>query len=146
MSSLDGGNPLVQTFKVENNPDLPTKGRFLTSVDVYFGGKDDNLPVTLEIRNTVNGYPGPVMLPFARVVKDSADVNVSSTAATATTFTFPSPVYVETETEYALTVLANTPNYQCWISRMGDTDIAGTRTVSSQPHVGVLFKSSNDST
>ena len=40
MSSLDGGNPLVQTFKVENNPDLPTKGRFLTSVDVYFGGKD----------------------------------------------------------------------------------------------------------
>ena len=145
MNSLNAGNPLSQTFKIGGNPDLPTKGRFLTSVDIYFGAKDDNLPVTVEIRNTVNGYPGPVKLPFARVVKDSADVNVSSTAATATTFTFPSPVYVETETEYSLTVLANTPLYQCWISRMGDIDVGGTRTVSDQPHIGVLFKSSNGS-
>ena len=145
MNSLDAGNPLSQTFKIEGNPDLPTKGRFLTSVDIYFGAKDDNLPVTVEIRNTVNGYPGPNRLPFARVVKDSTDVNISSTAATATTFTFPSPVYVETETEYSLTVLANTPLYQCWISRMGDIDVGGTRTVSDQPHIGVLFKSSNGS-
>ena len=43
------GSPLVQTFTVENNPEATTSGRFLTSVDVYFGAKDDTLPVTLEI-------------------------------------------------------------------------------------------------
>ena len=138
------GSPLVQTFVVENNPETTTSGRFLTSVDVYFESKDDTLPITLELRNTVNGYPGPKVLPFGRVVKLPADVNTSSTAATATTFTFPSPVYVENETEYSVTLLTNTPEYKAWICRMGEVDIGGSRTVSEQPHTGVLFKSSNN--
>ena len=137
------GSPLVQTFKVEKNPEVTTVGRFLTSVDIYFGAKDDTLPVTVEIRNVVNGYPGNKILPYSRVTKNVADINVSDTGATATTFTFPSPVYVATETEYALAVLSNTPNHKVWITRMGDVDIGGTRTVSKQPHVGVLFKSAN---
>jgi len=135
------GSP--QTFKVERNPEVTTVGKFLTSVDIYFGAKDDSLPVTVEIRNVVNGYPGNKILPYSRVVKNSADINVSDTGATATTFTFPSPVYVTTETEYALAVLSHTPNHKVWITRMGDVDIGGSRTVSKQPHVGVLFKSHN---
>ena len=137
------GSPLAQTFKVEKNPEVTTVGRFLTSVDIYFGAKDDTLPVTVEIRNVVNGYPGNKILPYSRVTKNVADINVSDTGATATTFTFPSPVYVTTETEYALAVLSNTPNHKVWITRMGDVDIGGTRTVSKQPHVGVLYKSHN---
>ena len=137
------GSPLAQTFKVEGNPEVTTVGRFLTSVDIYFGAKDDTLPVTVEIRNVVNGYPGNKILPYSRVTKNVADINVSDTGATATTFTFPSPVYVTTETEYALAVLSNTPNHKVWITRMGDVDIGGTRTVSKQPHVGVLYKSHN---
>ena len=137
------GSPLAQTFKVEENPEVTTVGKFLTSVDIYFGAKDDSLPVTVEIRNVVNGYPGNKILPYSRVTKNVADINVSDTGATATTFTFPSPVYVTTETEYALAVLSNTPNHKVWITRMGDVDIGGTRTVSKQPHVGVLFKSHN---
>ena len=137
------GSPLAQTFKVEKNPEVTTVGKFLTSVDIYFGAKDDSLPVTVEIRNVVNGYPGNKILPYSRVTKNVADINVSDTGATATTFTFPSPVYVTTETEYALAVLSNTPHHKVWITRMGDVDIGGTRTVSKQPHVGVLYKSHN---
>ena len=137
------GSPLAQTFKIEKNPEVTTVGRFLTSVDIYFGAKDDTLPVTVEIRNVVNGYPGNKILPYSRVTKNVADINVSDTGATATTFTFPSPVYVTTETEYALAVLSNTPNHKVWITRMGDVDIGGSRTVSKQPHVGVLYKSHN---
>jgi hypothetical protein len=40
-------------------------GVFLTSIDVYFSSKDANVPVTLQVRNTVNGYPGQQILPFA---------------------------------------------------------------------------------
>ena len=63
------GSPLAQTFMVENNPEATTIGRFLTSVDVYFGAKDDTLPVTMEIRTVANGYPSNKILPFSRVLK-----------------------------------------------------------------------------
>ena len=33
-------------------------GVFLTSIDLYFSSKDDNVPITVQIRDTVNGYPG----------------------------------------------------------------------------------------
>ena len=32
-------------------------GVFLTSIDLYFSTKDANIPVTVQLRNTVNGYP-----------------------------------------------------------------------------------------
>ena len=134
-------SPLAQTFTVEADPEREITGRFLTSVDVYFQAKDDNLPITMEIRSVINGRPGNKVLPFSRVVKNTADVNVSDTAATATTFTFPSLVFVEIETEYALLLKCATPDYNVWVTRMGDIDIGGTRTISKQPHVGILFKS-----
>ena len=133
--------PLAQTFTVPSDVAVEARGRFLTSVDVYFSDKDDNLPITLEIINVMNGYPGNKILPFSRVVKAAADVNVSDTGATATTFTFPSLVFVEAETEYALQLKCGTPEYLVWITRMGDTDIGGTRTISDQPHTGILYKS-----
>jgi len=138
------GDPIAQTFKIHGDNRGGTNGAFLTSVDVYFSAKDNTLPVTVEIRNTVNGYPGPKLVPFGRVIKQTGDINVSSTAATATTFTFSSPVYIETETEYALSINARTPEYKIWIARMSETDIDGTRTISEQPHIGTLFKSNNN--
>jgi len=139
----DGADPLAQTFKIEQDTAGSAAGGFITSVDIYFQAKDDTLPVTLEVHNVVNGYPGPKVLPFGRVTKTPADINISEDAATATTFTFPSPIYVESETEYCVMLLADTPEHKVWISRMGDTDIGGTRTISEQPHIGVLFKSHN---
>ena len=39
-------------------------GCFLTSVDIFFSAKDENIPVTLEIRTTGNGYPSKKVLPL----------------------------------------------------------------------------------
>ena len=55
---------LAQTFTVEADPESEITGRFLTSVDVYFQAKDDNLPITMEIRSVINGRPGNKVLPF----------------------------------------------------------------------------------
>ena len=137
-----GQDPLAQTFTIEG--ESGSEGKFVTSVDLFFSAKDDTLPVIIEIRNVVNGYPGTKILPFGRIVKDSADINVSDTAATATTFTFPSPVYLKPGLEYCIALLCDTPEYKVWISRMGETDVGGSRTISKQPHIGVLFKSSNN--
>ena len=41
---------------------------------------------------------------------------------------------------------SNSPKYKVWIARIGDTEIGGTRTISTQPTLGSLFKSQNAST
>tara|TARA_Y100001936_G_C16092055_1_gene687227 strand:- start:1997 stop:7621 length:5625 start_codon:yes stop_codon:yes gene_type:complete len=137
-------DPLAQTFLVD--PNVYPDGVFLSSIDLYFKTKDtDGLPVTLQIRDTVNGYPGKTVLPFSDVSKLPDDIEVSEDASKATAFTFPSLVYLAPG-EYAIVVLSNSLKYEAWIAEMGENIIGTTRKVSEQPYAGVFFKSQNAST
>ena len=147
-----GDDPLAQTFIIADEDkqfesDLggssTDAGRFVTSIDLFFSAKDDSLPITVEIRSVVNGYPGPKVLPFSRVTLLPSQVNTSSDGKTATTFTFKSPVYLQSMSEYCFVVKTNTPNYIMWISDLGQEDSDG-NLVSEQPHIGVLFKGHNN--
>ena len=51
-------DPLAQSFIVDE-----TGGVFITSVDVYFFKKDDNIPVSMQVRTMENGYPTTTILP-----------------------------------------------------------------------------------
>ena len=146
-------DPLAQSFLVDS-----TGGAFLSKVDLFFAAKDSNIPVTIEIREMVNGYPGKNVLPFSRVTIQPSQVNLSATTIvdndgnnyptfdTATTITFPSPVYVMDKTEYALVVMSDSNNYRVWISQLGDTIPNTSNKIAEQPYNGVLFKSQNAST
>jgi hypothetical protein len=134
-------DPLAQSFIVDNNG-----GEYITKIDVFFSTKDDNIPVNVQIREMVNGYPTRSVLPFASKTLEPADINISTDASTSTTFTFDSPVYVKNNTEYAIVLFSDSQNYHAWISRMGEYDVSTNRFVSKQPLLGVLFKSQNDST
>ena len=143
ISNMCDVDPLAQTFL------CTTKGgAFITKVDLYFASKDNLLPVWVELRNVVNGYPGKKLLPFGRVVKQAQDVNVDATTGTsATTFTFDSPVYVQEGQEYCFVTMTNSLEYKIWISQMGEADVSGSnRIISSQPTIGSLFKSQNNRT
>ena len=85
-------------------------------------------------------------MPFGEVTINPSDVNTSSDASVKTTFTFPAPVYIQDKTEYAFVVLSNSNEYNCYVGRLGETNIGSNRTISSQPYAGVLFKSQNGST
>ena len=137
------GTMLAQTFLIDD-----VGGVFLTSIDCFFGSKDDNIPVTLQIREVVNGYPGSVILLFAEKVLNvgSYSVNTSTDGTSATTFTFDSPVYLQENTEYCFVLLANSNNYTAYVGRLGETVLGSDRTISQQPYAGVLFKSQNGST
>jgi len=134
-------DPLAQTFLVDDEG-----GVFLTSIDLFFSSKDDNIPITLQIREVVNGYPGKTILPFSEKTLNPGSVNISSDASTATTFTFDSPVYLQENTEYCFVLLANSNNYLTYVARLGDNVLNSNRTISQQPYAGVLFKSQNGST
>ncbi len=147
ITRLDGGgrggwkDPLAQSFMCE-----PQGGMFLSSIDIFFASKSENLPVSVEIRNMVNGYPGQVILPFSVVTKNPSDVTTSVDGSVATTFTFESPVYIEEGAEMCFVVLSNSNDYEVFISRMGEPDIVSGETISGQPYAGSLFLSQNAST
>ena len=114
-------------------------GVFLTSIDLYFSTKDANIPVTVQLRNTVNGYPGGKILPFGEVTLNPSDVNTSSDASVKTTFTFPAPVYIQDKVEYAFVILSNSNEYNCYVGRLGETNIGSNRTISSQPYAWCII-------
>lgn len=145
-------DPLAQTFLIDSDG-----GAFLSKVDIYFASKDPSIPVTFEIREVVNGYPGKLVLPFSRVTLKPEEVNVSSNNVvldnenvasydTPTTVEFPSPVYVQNNTEYCFVLASDSNNYRVWISQIGDNVPGTARTISEQPYLGSLFKSQNAST
>ena len=134
-------DPLAQSIMCDKST-----GMYITKVDVFFQAKDDTLPVWCEIRSVVNGYPSNVVMPFSKISLEPASVNLSATAATATTFTFESPIYIQHNQEFCLVLASNSPKYKIWISRLGEIEIGGTRTISTQPYLGSLFKSQNATT
>ena len=78
--------------------------------------------------------------------KKISNINLSASASTPTTFRFDSPVYLQEGQEIALVLFTPSERYFAWISRMGEQEIGTTRMISKQPHLGVLFKSQNNST
>ena len=151
-------DPLAQTFLIDS-----AGGAFITKIDVFFASRDTRIPVTMELREVVNGYPGKRVLPFSRVSLNPENVNLSSTIVsivdketgltesvpkydTPTSFTFPSPVFVQDKEEYCVVLLSDSSNYKVWISNMGDAIPDSSQTISEQPYNGVLFKSQNAST
>ena len=139
-------DPLAQSFLV----DVPG-GVFLTDVDLYFAqkptSKDPEVPVRIEIRNVVNGYPGQVMVPYSRVALAPSKVNLDNTkGSVATNFKFTSPLFLQSGVEYCLCIFSDSSKYKVWLSQAGEVDVNGSGVISSQPYAGVLFKSQNAST
>ena len=156
-------DPIAETILVDGN--RYPQGIFVSSIDIFFKRKDqNNVPVTLQIRPTVNGYPSSrVVLPFASVTMGGIDsqraIKVAdadagvfpdpTNDATYTRFTFPSPVYL-TPNEYAIVMLSESLDYEVYISQIGGTKLAAAGStveeIVEQPYLGSFFKSQNGST
>jgi len=142
-------NPLAQSFYVEHS-----NGMFATSIDLYFYAKDDNLPVTVQLRPMKLGAPTRVVYPFSEVVIPSSKINISETGSVPTRVTFPSPVYLEGNKFHSIVISSNSESYLVWISELGNIDTSsqnesensGNIVIEKQPLNGGLFKSQNSNT
>ena len=149
-------DPLAQSFFVREDT-----GVFLTSVDIFFESKDDSIPVTLQIRPMINGYPSNIVVPFSEVTLTPDEINTSADSSIPTRITFPSPVYLsgprqqeirqapigsQQTSEFAIVLLSDSSNYKVFISVLGQNDILTGIKISAQPTLGSLFKSQNGST
>ena len=118
----------------------------MTSIDVFFATKSSSLPVTMQLRTMVNGYPTTTLIPFGTITKQAADISTSTDGTTATTFTFPSPVYLQNATEYCFVMPCATDDYTIYTARLGQTTLDGSRLISKQPYLSSMFKSQNGGT
>jgi hypothetical protein len=137
-------DPLAESFLVD--PLAYPQGMYVSSVDIWFRTKSSNVPVTLEIRRTVNGYPESTRtIPFAESILQPEQISISTNGTTATTFNFANPIHLSPG-EYALVLTSNSQDYQVFICEVGQTELNGTQKVNKQPYIGSLFKSQNAST
>ena len=133
-------DPLAESFIVDDiNGDI-----FATSIDIYFGERDNAIPVTLQIREMENGVPTQRIAPFGEVTKQASECTESADASAVTTFTFPSPVYLQENVEYCFVLMSNSNAYAVWHAVQGEDDLTGVK-INKQPYAGVLFKSQNAS-
>jgi hypothetical protein len=143
----DPFDPLAQTFFINGN--YYEQGVFATSIDLWFRKKGSVAPVLVEIRPVVNGYPSSLeILPFAQVIVNPENINVSTTfnVDNYTTFKFDSPVYLPPG-QYCFVVLAQSVDYELYTARIGEFQLDNpTVRVDKQPYIGSLFKSQNAST
>lgn len=97
LNVADYVDPLAQTFLVPST--TYPNGMFMESVDIFFQTKDVNIPVTLQIRPTQNGFPSAYdIVPFAEVtlepygkVSTITIDNPGSGYSVAPTITFSAP-------------------------------------------------------
>jgi len=141
------------------SPQLPGGSVATTRVDVS-GGKIYNAQISLNgfgyteapsvvIKGVGNGAGGCVMetqieidTPAVRmgVAVDSEGVTQSTTPSH---FAFEHPVYLQNDTEYALVVETDSVDYYMWVSRLGETDIATSTVITTQPSLGSVYRSQN---
>ena len=117
-------------------------------VDLYFRAKDDeNIPVIVQIRPTVNGAPHyNYWYPESIVTKYPSQINISenpstSSSATKTNFKFYSPVFLAPGL-HALVVKTDSPDYIVWVAEKGALTL-NQEIVSVNPYIGTLYKSQN---
>jgi len=153
--SWEQWDPLAQSFYVRD-----ASGIFLTSCDIYFETKDNQVPVTFQIRPMIAGVPSTLVVPFSEVTLEPSQVNLSIDGSVPTRIRFPSPVYLngpkeiqtrqapigsQQSSEYAIVLLSGSPNYRVFISELGQNDITTGIKLSQQYTLGSLFKSQNGS-
>jgi hypothetical protein len=153
-------DPIAQTFIIDETSF--NRGVFLSSVELFFKTKPIvNIPVTISIVTTLNGFPTNRILDHSLVSLLPVDVKTSSNPQyldtnTSTKFTFPVPVYINPATLYALIIQSNTSNYEVWVAQQNDVPIAssvkllptdGTPTnlskIQKSPYIGSFFQSQN---
>ncbi len=128
-----GDDPVAQTFAL-------SRDRMVVGINIRLAALGDRIkPIRIQLRNVVNGFPGPQV--FGEGMIPLATANVGDTLQAR----FAAPVHVRAATEYCFVVLTDDLTHAVSIARMGDVDPATQQRVSAQPWVtGVLFTSSNN--
>ena len=144
-------DPLAQSFFVEGMEG----GMFITSADIFFRNKsseENNNGITLQIREMINGVPGPYIIAESHKTRSECLVTTEDSSGNvtfnSTNFKFSGPVHLQNNTEYCMVLKpdGNDRGYEVWLGKLGETRKGSTEVITEQTHSGVLFTSANNRT
>lgn len=144
-------DPIAQTFVIDKN--YYPNGIILDSIRVCFATIDDTLPVTLQVRPTVNGYPSSdTVYPYASITLTPDKVNYVGADGTPslndsnsyTSFRMDAPLFLKPGI-HCFVLITNSNNYQTFYGQVGATSTEGVQ-IPPLTNYGSLFKSQNAST
>jgi hypothetical protein len=140
-------DPLAQTFRVDKDASKDNV-LMLSKLELYFRQKptDSDIGVTIEIRETDNGYPSATkVLKNGKVYLENSDINTSTTGTAKTIVVFDEPVELKTNKEYAFVAIPdnNHPDFSIFLSKTAGTDFETGRPVTQDTFDGTLFTSTN---
>ena len=141
------------------SPQLPGGSTATAGIEVS-GGKIYNAEVSLSgfgyteapsvvVKGVGNGAGGCEIQTFIEIDTPAVRMGVSTDAGevtnstTPTHFAFDYPVYLQNDTEYALVVETDSTDYELWVSKLGETDIATSTVITTQPSLGSVYRSQN---
>ena len=141
------------------SPQLPGGATATASIEVS-GGKIYNAEVSLTgfgyteapsvvVKGVGNGAGGCEIQTFIEIDSPAVRMGVAvdagevTNSTTPTHFAFDYPVYLQNDTEYALVVETDSTDYEMWVSRLGETDIATSTVITTQPSLGSVYRSQN---
>lgn len=128
-------DPVSQTFFFKDD-------QILNSIGLYFCKKDSTNPITIQIRDTVNGYPGTTI--YAEKVIDPVDIKPSDDSSLETIITLDNPVYLQAGFQYAITILTESNTDSLYYAALGGKDLLTGAQVIKNPYAeGMMFTSSN---
>ena len=131
-------DPLAQTF-------MNDVSCFITAIEVFFDTVGYNDRIWVQLKNVVNGYPGPLVI--GETIIPGEMVETSEDASVPTRIAFPFPLYIEGGKEYAVVVGAFTPESRIFCSLLGKYDLTDpSKLIDTQPSMGTLFKGQNNAT
>jgi len=142
-------DPLAQTFLID--PNTYPQGMYISRIRACFKSKDAVVPVTLQLRPTVNGVPSSsVIYPNGTVTLTPDKVKITDSpslddATKYTEFKFDSPIYMQPG-EHSFVFFSNSNKYETYVAEIGKLDIVQQRQISEQAYGGSLFLSQNGST
>ncbi len=138
---LSGGGNATATVRVSN-------GKVYHS-DIVLSGSEYTEPPAVIIRGTGTGNSGALIESSITIDTPAVRMGIAvdqdgvTNSTTPTNFKFDYPVYLQNDTEYALVLETDSIDYLVWASKLGETEIATSTTVTTQPALGSLFKSQN---
>lgn len=157
--SIDFSDPVAQLFMLpieESNGVSKTQNAIITSVDLWFGFVDvrpNFNKVIVEIRESVNGYPGgprSIIGTSGFVNIDKTNQVTTPTVTNKTNFKFLEPVVLSAGVEYSIVIKSPSDATTVFVATIGKPLLTGTGIHDTQPLVGgysgSFFKSQNSST
>ena len=141
------------------SPQLPGGSTATASIEVS-GGKIYNAEVSLSgfgyteapsvvVKGVGNGAGGCEIQTFIEIDTPAVRMGVAvdagevTNSTTPTHFAFDYPVYLQNDTEYALVIETDSTDYELWVSKLGETDIATSTVITTQPSLGSVYRSQN---